>query len=81
MPSRRGLIGGVAACVAGLMAGHAALAATRRKVSKARAKYQDKPKDIQNCASCAQFVMPDKCKVVIGKVSPDGWCKLYEMVD
>ena len=82
MPTRRGLIGAALAGAAGVLAtASSAVAKAPRPVSKAKARYQDKPKDIQNCASCAQFKAPDKCKVVIGKVSPDGWCRLFEMVD
>jgi len=48
------------------------------KVSKAQAKYQDKPKGNQNCAKCLHFVAADNtCKVVEGKVSPQGWCQLW----
>ncbi|MGB9129464.1 MAG: high-potential iron-sulfur protein [Thiobacillus sp.] len=48
------------------------------KVSKAQVKYQDTPKGNQNCANCLQFVAADStCKVVEGKVSPQGWCQLW----
>jgi len=48
------------------------------KVSKALAKYQDTPKGNQNCANCLHFVAADNtCKVVEGKVSPQGWCQLW----
>lgn len=67
--------------IAGVLAIGASAMAKPRPVSKARAKYQEKPKDIQSCASCAQFRAPDGCNVVIGKVIPDGWCALFEMVD
>jgi hypothetical protein len=33
------------------------------------------------CASCTLFVRPDRCKVVAGEVSPEGWCKFFDMVD
>jgi hypothetical protein len=52
-------------------------AAAQSKVSKANAKYQDKPKGDQRCDGCVQFVAPDGCKVVDGKISPSGWCMLY----
>ena len=67
--------------VAGLLIAGPPAVAKPRPVSKARARYQGKPKHIQNCASCAQFKRPNRCTVVIGKVSPDGWCALFEMVD
>jgi 23S rRNA C2498 (ribose-2'-O)-methylase RlmM len=53
----------------------------RKRVSKTAALYQDGPKDIRSCASCTLFERPDRCKAVIGKVSPNGWCRLYDMAD
>lgn len=47
------------------------------KTSKATAKYQSKPNGTLKCANCNNFMAPDSCKVVEGKVSPDGWCILY----
>lgn len=48
------------------------------KVSKAQSKYQGTPKGNQNCAKCLHFVAADNtCKVVEGKVSPQGWCQLW----
>ena len=44
------------------------------KASKAAMKYQDKPNGDQKCSNCLQFVAPDGCKVVEGKISPDGYC-------
>ena len=59
----------------------AAAPAKLRKSSKLEAQYQDQPKDIRSCATCTLFTAPDGCKVVEGKVSPDGWCKLYDLAD
>jgi High potential iron-sulfur protein len=56
-------------------------AQTAAKMSKQQADYQDDPKGIQSCATCSLFEEPDKCRVVDGKVSPDGWCKAYAMAD
>ena len=80
MPTRRGFVGKMVG-ITGLLAVGSPALSKPRPISKAKAGYQDQPKDIQNCASCAQFMAPDGCKVVIGKVSPDGWCRLYELVD
>jgi len=44
------------------------------KASKAAMKYQETPKGDQKCSNCLQFVAPDGCKVVEGKVSPEGYC-------
>ena len=64
-------VAGAAAC-ATLSSNRAALA--QAKASKAAMKYQDTPKGEQKCANCLQFVAPDGCKVVEGKISPEGWC-------
>ena len=43
--------------------------------NKKQFKYQDKPGPHgQKCAGCKLFVKPNKCKVVTGKISPNGWC-------
>lgn len=45
--------------------------------------YRDKPNGKQQCSNCIQFIpnkTPDDhggCKVVAGKVSPQGWCSAY----
>ena len=82
MHSRRGLLA-AALGAAGVLAGRPAGARAPKiaKVSKAMAMYQPTPKDIQSCASCAAFVAPSRCKTVYGKVSPKGWCMLFQMVD
>ncbi|MDD5328923.1 MAG: hypothetical protein PHX38_02885 [Sulfuricella sp.] len=48
-----------------------------KKVSKAQAKYQEKPKGQQQCAVCNNFVPPNSCNLVEGKISPSGWCTLF----
>jgi hypothetical protein len=80
---RRGLLKAVlGGAMAGLMgAGPARAAKIRRKVSKAQARYQDHPMDVRACAACTLFVAPDACKAVRGKVSPDGWCNLFDLAD
>lgn len=57
----------------------ASLASTREawaqaKAPKAAMKYQDQPNKDQKCSNCMQFEPPDSCKVVEGKISPDGYC-------
>ncbi len=39
--------------------------------------YQSKPKGAAKCSGCALFVAPNKCNVVTGVISPNGWCKAY----
>jgi hypothetical protein len=60
-----------AAC-AGVAADRQALA--QGKVPKAAMKYQDHPKGDEKCGNCMQFIAPDSCKVVEGKISPNGYC-------
>jgi hypothetical protein len=75
--SRRSLLksaaalAGAATC-AGMTSNREAWA--QAKASKDAMKYQDKPKGDQKCSNCLQFVAPDSCKVVEGKISPDGYC-------
>ena len=70
---RAALAAGCALCLP-----EAGRAAQSGKVSKAQAKYQDKPKGDQSCAKCLNFIAASTtCKVVEGKVSPQGWCQLW----
>ena len=39
--------------------------------------YQSSPKDGRQCDDCMLFQAPDACKVVDGKISASGWCKLW----
>jgi High potential iron-sulfur protein len=84
MPSRRRVTGTIL-CAAGLWAGRTFAAqdpaADGAKASKASVRYQDQPKGIQSCAICSLFLKPDGCKVVEGKVSEDGWCSVFDLVD
>jgi hypothetical protein len=48
-----------------------------QKATKEATKYQDSPKDGQKCADCVYFQAPSACGVVDGKISPNGWCNLY----
>lgn len=47
------------------------------KISKVQVKYQDKPNGKQHCAVCNNFIAPDACRLVEGKISPSGWCTLF----
>ncbi len=71
-------------CRAAALAGAAALglAATREaaaaaKISQAAAKYQDRPHDSQHCSICTYFEPPSSCKLVAGRIVPNGWCQLF----
>jgi high potential iron-sulfur protein len=53
----------------------ATLSAAQAADNKKQFKYQDKPgKNGQKCSGCKLFVKPHGCKVVTGKISPNGWC-------
>jgi len=79
--SRRGFMRsvGLAAGVGALVgAGFAASpAAAASKFSQAMAKYQSTPKGADRCANCSQYESAATCRVVDGKVEPNGWCFLY----
>ena len=78
-PSRRMLLHGAA----GALGAAATLGlGTRRsaaqiKISQAAAGYQDHPNASQSCATCGHFLQPDKCQLLSGSISPQGWCRLF----
>jgi hypothetical protein len=47
------------------------------KLTHEAAKYQDTPKDGQQCSGCVQFVAPASCMVVEDPVAASGWCQLF----
>jgi hypothetical protein len=51
------------------------------KLSQAEAQYQSTPKGMFSCATCTFFLKPRSCKVVTGDISPQGWCKLFDLPD
>jgi hypothetical protein len=55
-----------------------AIAEARPKMTKAKALYQDHPRDGQRCGGCKFFGYPSECSVVKGDVALNGWCRLYE---
>ncbi len=59
----------------------AAIASTARaedeKIAQELVQYQNEPKDGQKCNMCAQWVDPNACKIVAGKISPNGYCVAY----
>jgi hypothetical protein len=56
-------------------------AAQPAKVSRETAKYQDTPNGGLSCEACSFFRRPASCQVVVGTVSPHGWCQLFDMPD
>ena len=59
----------------GLLGGRRAEAQV--KATRQQVQYQDTPKNKQECSICLQFIAPDGCKVVAGKINPKGWWLLY----
>lgn len=47
------------------------------QVPKTVVNYQSHPKGGMDCATCIQFMPPQSCAVVSGKISPKGWCTAY----
>jgi hypothetical protein len=56
-------------------------ARAQQKLSKAAADYQDAPKDGLTCAACSLFRPPWSCAAVEGEISPNGWCKFFDLPD
>ncbi len=47
------------------------------KVEQSTVQYQPTPNAGAKCSACANFVAPNACKVVLGVVSPEGWCSAF----
>jgi hypothetical protein len=59
----------------------AATAAAQQKMSRNDAEYQDKPRSGLSCAACSLFRPPQSCEVVDGDISPNGWCRFFDLPD
>lgn len=53
-------------------------AAAKAKMTQKQAAYQDTPKDAQQCDKCKLFQPPNACTSVEGKISPNGWCNIFQ---
>jgi hypothetical protein len=74
--SRRGVLCLGLAAVLSATAGAGSVEA-QQKAAKKLVKYQEMPKGSQECDRCLQFLPPDGCKLVAGKINPKGWCQLF----
>jgi hypothetical protein len=74
-PLRRRLLSGIAAGLA------ATTVRTQEKMSQGDAEYQDQPKSGLTCAACSLFRPPRSCEVVAGDISPNGWCRFFDLPD
>jgi hypothetical protein len=77
---RRTLLGRVAfaavSCALGVAAQSTSVQADTKMTQK-DSEYQPTPKNGQSCATCEYFTAPGGCKIVLGKVSPQGWCAFF----
>lgn len=76
--TRRGLLQRALAVVAavpflGLTVGPSKAA----KMAKTAVAYQDHPEGGKQCSGCTFFLPPSSCKMVEGKISPHGHCRLW----
>ena len=62
---------------AAYVAGGGRVVAAPGRRSKAEVGYQDHPNGIERCEICAPFLPPDQCRLVVGPVSRQGWCRVY----
>jgi recombinational DNA repair protein RecR len=67
--------------VAGGVIATSASALAQGKIDPAAVQYQPIPKDHNKCSTCVNFEAPDQCKIVSGKVQPDGWCVAFAPMD
>lgn len=75
---RKVLQGGLTAVAAGVAAGAMARTAkAQEKLAQNLVQYQDMPKDGAKCLDCTNWVAPNGCKIVDGKISPNGWCVAF----
>jgi hypothetical protein len=78
--SRRELLGaglGVVSLAGVGMALVPAPARAQQKMAPKLVQYQETPKNNQKCSDCLHFIPPDQCKLVEGKIKPNGWCALF----
>jgi len=61
--------------------GAAVWAQVPAKMSRAAAQYQDTPRGGLSCVGCTFFRRPNACQVVEGEISPNGWCRLFDLPD
>jgi hypothetical protein len=74
-PNRRTVL--IAAAGAAPLLALTRSAAAAKKVSQEAASYQSTPKGDQFCGNCTQFIAPTECRLVEGRISPGGWCRLW----
>ena len=48
-----------------------------QKIAQPMVQYQNGPKDGLRCDQCVHWVPPNACKLVVGPISPAGWCVAF----
>jgi hypothetical protein len=74
---RRALLRRAALLASALGVAARASVAADEKMTQKDAEYQPTPKDGHACANCQYFLAPAACKLVKGKISPNGWCSFW----
>jgi hypothetical protein len=79
--SRRLLMQKIAAASCGIVLletiANSAAAQVQAKTSPQAAGYQNTPSGGNQCGNCQQFQAPAACRIVSGRISPQGWCRLF----
>ena len=79
MGSRRAMLkAGLTVLAAGVAAlARQAHAQPPQKLAQKLVQYQDHPKGDAQCSKCVNFIAPNACKIVVGTISPNGWCVAF----
>jgi High potential iron-sulfur protein len=48
------------------------------KQSKESTDYTNSGSKTEHCSNCTHYLNPTTCEVVVGKIVPGGWCKLWK---
>lgn len=47
------------------------------KVSQSSVSYTDHGSPTEHCSLCTHYLNPTTCALVVGRIRPEGWCKLF----
>jgi hypothetical protein len=72
--TRRSVLRAAVAAAAGIAA---VPAEAQEKLAQSVVQYQTQPKEGKMCSTCVNFEPPAACKLVTGKIDPNGWCLIY----
>ena len=75
--SRRTLLGRWLSSAALVAAMTIPAQAAINRFTKAASRYMNHPNGPERCAGCRHFQAPGSCEVVMGRISPHGWCKWF----